>query len=179
MRRKYLGEIATRLRAGEVLLLRDDGTEEMVSVPHSGQAGVPDAPTIGAGITVADVLLEAVGAIVNGTESSASEPAKAVLMAVGDAVERTWTPTNGDLFSVDSVTVPQGSPGLLPPAYLRNARLGTSPTRIEGSPSRSMAAGAGDAGQRGTHCGETGRVPQGGGSTPCRRGESPGAQVGG
>ena len=87
-RREYLNEIAARVNLGEVSLARRDGTEEMVSVPEAAM----NKPKR----TVTDVLLEAVGAIANGTESSASEPAKAVLLAAAALVQRNWTPSTGD-----------------------------------------------------------------------------------
>ncbi len=86
-RRGYLNEIAARLDVDKVSLARRDGTEEMVSVPEAAM----NRP----GLTVADVLLEAVGAIANGTESSASDSAKAVLLAASEVLQRTWTPTDG------------------------------------------------------------------------------------
>ncbi len=82
-RKKYLGEMATRLRAKEVSLYRADGTE--VTTPTT----VQESGSVVACATAADVLLEAVRVIVKGTESTASIPVKAVLLAAAKAVQET------------------------------------------------------------------------------------------
>ncbi len=64
------------------------------------------------GTTVVDILLEAIGAIANGTEALVSKKAKSVLLVAIEAVQSTWTPTNGSQSSIDSVYLLQTRLGL-------------------------------------------------------------------
>lgn len=66
------------------------------------------------GITVKDLLVEALEAVMHGTEASVSVPCREVLLAVAKAVESTWTENYGGLYSLDSVTVLLARLGLDP-----------------------------------------------------------------
>jgi hypothetical protein len=57
------------------------------------------------GITVSELLNEALDAIKHGSETEVSEPCRTVLLATAKAVKSTWTATYGGIRSWDSVTV--------------------------------------------------------------------------